>query len=232
MRILSIELSAFTGSVALADDDHVVCESALPDDRQSAKSLIPAIKQTASQAGWSAESLDLICLTTGPGSFTSLRIAVTAAKVLAWSVNAEVLGVNTLRAIAHRAFTSKPEIKEIVAVMDAQRKQLFSAAYENAQGIPRENEATSIVDRQALFDQLPNKAVVTGVGIGKIAEQFTRMRPDIRVLDESIRQPQAVDVLRLALHDWRAGHREDLYRLVPQYYRQSAAEEKAAAQSD
>lgn len=227
VRILAIELSSFTGSVALAIDDKIELTAALPDDQRSAQSLIPTIKSLASAANWPFDSLDLICLTTGPGSFTSLRIAVTAAKVLAWSINADVVAVNTLRATAAQAFEHDSKLVRIVAVMDAQRKQLFSTTFRNEAGNPVAESETTIQDRASFTAGLETDAVITGSGVEKVADQISATRQDTRIIDREFWQPQAADVLRVGLHDFNAGQQADRLQLVPQYYRQSAAEENA-----
>ena len=70
------------------------------------------------QVGWRPDDVQLVAVSVGPGSFTGLRVGVTAAKVFAYAVGAEVLGVDTLEAIAA---ASPDDVAEVSAVIDAQR---------------------------------------------------------------------------------------------------------------
>src|SRR5688572_22548430 len=116
-RLLAIETTTFTGSIALLDEDRIVAEARLPDELRSAQSLAPAIQTLLSHAGWPVNSLNLIAVAQGPGSFTGLRVGVTTAKTLAYALEAEVLGVDTLDVVAAQA---QPITGRIHPVMDAQ----------------------------------------------------------------------------------------------------------------
>ena len=90
MRVLALETSERIGSLATLQTNgqqvEVVCEATLPADQRAAQSLLPAVRSILHDSGWEPKQLDLVCVTTGPGSFTGLRIGVTAAKTLAYAV--------------------------------------------------------------------------------------------------------------------------------------------------
>src|SRR5205085_12703284 len=100
MLVLALETSELAGSVALLNGDQVVQHVALDPTRRSAKWLAPAIDQILENAGRTPRDLQLIAVTTGPGSFTVLCVGVTTAKTFAYAVGCPVTGVNTLIAIA------------------------------------------------------------------------------------------------------------------------------------
>ena len=161
----------------------------------------------------------MVCVAVGPGSFTGLRIGVTTAKTLAYAVGAEVIGVNSLEVIASQA---PPTDAPLWAVIDAQRQELFVAKFDRERkpiGQPR------ILSQPEWLAALVPGDRVTGPGL-------KRMRPlpptGIEVVDESQWPPLAAAVGHLGWRDYCAGRRDDLWRLVPLYYRPSAAEEKAA----
>src|ERR1051325_5032976 len=126
MRILAIETSGVAGSVALLQDERVLAEHVLETRQRTAQSLAPAVHALLEQIDWHPSDVELVAVTTGPGSFTGLRIGVTFAKVFAYAVGCQILGVNTLEAIACRA---PREAGTIWVVLDAQRQQLFAAAF-------------------------------------------------------------------------------------------------------
>ena len=84
MRVIALETSERIGSVALLEahekETNVLHSKVLPPDQRSAQSLLPVVNQLLQEATWQASSLELICVTTGPGSFTGLRIGATVAK--------------------------------------------------------------------------------------------------------------------------------------------------------
>lgn len=221
MRTLAIETTERIGSVAAFQGAELVAEALLTSDQRSAQSLAPALAELLKQLGWQAAEVDLIALTSGPGSFTGLRIGVTMAKTLAYAVGAEVLGVNTLEVIAAQV---SPSDGKITAVIDAQRGQLYSASFtrENNAAIGCAEE-THIVDCADWLAQRQTGELVTGPGLARLTDDLP---PDVTVVEQQEWAPRAATVGMLAIADYEHGRRDDLFRLVPQYYRPSAAEEK------
>ncbi|HWC91080.1 MAG TPA: tRNA (adenosine(37)-N6)-threonylcarbamoyltransferase complex dimerization subunit type 1 TsaB, partial [Pirellulales bacterium] len=102
-RVLALETSGLSGSVALLDAGRPLAELPLPVGQRSAQSLVPTIDALVRQLDWRLEQIGLVAVTSGPGSFTSLRIGVSTAKCLAYAWGAEIQGVSTLEVIARQA---------------------------------------------------------------------------------------------------------------------------------
>jgi tRNA threonylcarbamoyladenosine biosynthesis protein TsaB len=223
MRILALETSSTAGSVAALEDERLLGQTPFSRGQRTAQSFAPSILRQLADAGWQPEDVQLVAVAHGPGSFTGLRIGVTAAKTMAYALGAEVIGVNTLKVIAHQV----PERCERVGVvLDAQRKQLFAATFQRAPGQRDgwlEGEPTAVVDASLWLERLAPGATVTGPGLARIRD---RIPPEVSVVDSALWAPQAGSVGLVAYLEYRAGRREDLWRLVPHYYRKSAAEEK------
>ena len=81
MRILALETTAITGSVALLEHEQLVHEIVLRDDQRSAQSLAPAIEAALQAVAWPLASIQLMAIAIGPGSFTGLRVGITTAKM-------------------------------------------------------------------------------------------------------------------------------------------------------
>lgn len=111
MKILAMETTGVSGSVALALGEKMVASRALSPKSRSAQTLIPAIFDVCADAGWPIDSLDLIAVAVGCGSFTGLRVGVTCAKMLAWSVGAQAVGLDSHNVIAHRTVAAADEIR-------------------------------------------------------------------------------------------------------------------------
>jgi tRNA threonylcarbamoyladenosine biosynthesis protein TsaB len=168
---------------------------------------------------WPAKSIQLVIVAVGPGSFTGLRIGVTTAKTLAYAVGAEVIGVNTLAVIASQAPQSAAPLW---VVMDAQRQELFAAKFD---GERKPIGETRILAQDEWLSALAPCDRVTGPGLKRMR---SLLPTGVEVVDESQWPPMAAAVGQLGWRDYCAGRRDDLWKLVPQYYRPSAAEEKAA----
>lgn len=159
MLNLAIECSGQGGSVALLEKDRPLNARILPGNIGSVQSLAPEIAELIPQDS----RPDLICVTTGPGSFTGLRVGITTAKMLGMAWNVPLVGVDTLEVIAwphasqigkivspriEESEISAPEIevtRVVVPVLNAFRKQVFSAIWRSGP-TPRRLTQTQVVD--------------------------------------------------------------------------------------
>ena len=226
LRILALETSTLDASVAALEGDRVLGQTRLDNQRRTAQEFAPAIQQQLRNAGWHPQDVQLVAASQGPGSFTGLRVGVTAAKTLAYAVGAEVFAVNTLKVIAWQAPDAGPRI---CAVLDAQRQQLFVADFERAGEQLTEVSETRIVDVADWLGGLTPDVAVTGPGLARLQDRFPA---NVVVVDAGCWTPQAATVGRVAYLEYQSGKRHNLWTLNPVYYRSSAAEEKLRANSD
>ncbi len=221
MKILALETSGQSGSVVLLNGETIVGELSLPPDERNAKTLAPAVREILASAGWQPSDIRLVAVAVGPGSFTGLRIGVTTAKTFAYAVRAEVIGVNTLEAIAAQA---PPDVNRLAVVLDAQRQQVFAAEFaRDLAGDFKCVSDTAIVDNDIWLAKLDPVVAVSGAALEKLGE---RLPANTIVVSRELWMPRAAAVGRLGWRLYQSGQRDDLWRLVPQYFRRSAAEEK------
>ena len=220
VRVLAIETSWSSGTVAAAEGERCLGQTELSAQHRTAQSLAPAIAAQLAAAGWQPGDVQLVAVTVGPGSFTGLRIAVTTAKTFAYAVGAEVVGLNTLEVIAAQAPADQ---KEVWAVMDAQRQQLFCARFRQSGGQLEVVRETTVVDRNSLLSLLDGDYAVSGPGLQSLQNQLPAR---VFVVEQPLWTPQARTVAIMGHRAYRAGRRDNLWKLAPKYYRQSAAEEK------
>ena len=221
MRILAIETTEKIGGVAAMCDGKLLTELELSRKQRSAQSLAPALRSLLEQVAWRPADVDLVAVTIGPGSFTGLRIGVTAAKVFTYAVGADVLGVDTLEVIAAAA---PGEVQSISAALDAQRGDVVTRSLQRGDGgWFRPAGASELVAVGAWLDGLAPAAMITGPVLRKISG---RVPDHVTVLEAKYWSPKAANVARLAERDYAAGRRDDVWSLAPCYSRRSAAEEK------
>ena len=126
MKILAIDSSALAGSVAVLDGDRLLAETFVNTSNTHSETLLPMAAEVLDRAELTADDIDLFAVTTGPGSFTGVRIGVSMVKGLAFGKNKPCVGVSTLDALA----AGLKELKGIiVSVVDARRCGLYNAVF-------------------------------------------------------------------------------------------------------
>jgi tRNA threonylcarbamoyladenosine biosynthesis protein TsaB len=226
--VLAFDTSGFAGSVALLDGPQLLAEETLDRERRSAQMLAPAIARLLAAQKTDPSRIGLVATTVGPGSFTGLRVGVTTAKAFAYAAQADVIGLSTLEVLAHQtpAEWLGTEPREIQAILDAQRKELFVGRFHGAPGLPIGRiEPDHLIAAETWLQSLPAGAIVTGTGVEKLLD---RLPQGVSLVPAPLREPQAAMVGRLAWREHERGRRDDLWKLAPEYLRPSYAEEKAA----
>jgi len=223
LRILALETSGPLASVAALDGNNLLAQMELNPSTRSAASLAPAVRELLSRADWPPASVELVAVAIGPGSFTGLRIGVTTAKVFAYAVGAELIGVNTLDVVARQVPTEIAR-RSLSAVLDAGRGQVFARRFERQDDDScAPTGETAIEPIEEWLRQLEPEDAVTGPALESLAD---RIPSGVSVVDALHWRPMAATVVRLAALRHAAGQREDVWKLAPLYLRRSAAEEK------
>jgi len=162
VRILAIETSTPSSSVALGIGADVVAMAAHTDRRGHVGFLVPAIDFCFDQAGWSPSDLDLIAVDVGPGPFTGLRAGISAAQAIAAAVGVPIVTVSSLTVLALRAATGRRRIWPIV---DVRRGEVATAPYRPVpggvvlDGVP---ETVTTDEFRALIDADPDDTLLVG----------------------------------------------------------------------
>ncbi|TMU82742.1 tRNA (adenosine(37)-N6)-threonylcarbamoyltransferase complex dimerization subunit type 1 TsaB [Bacillus sp. BHET2] len=127
MTILSIDTSNYPLGVALIEEDKVIGEYITYMKKNHSVRAMPAIEQLLKDCEIKAKDLTKIVVANGPGSYTGVRIGVTLAKTLAWSLNIPLIPVSSLATLASsgRYFPGY-----IVPLFDARRGQVYTGLYE------------------------------------------------------------------------------------------------------
>ncbi|WRP06866.1 tRNA (adenosine(37)-N6)-threonylcarbamoyltransferase complex dimerization subunit type 1 TsaB [Rossellomorea aquimaris] len=127
MTILSIDTSNYPLGVALIEEDKVIGEYITYIKKNHSVRAMPAIEQLLKDCGTEAKDLTKVVVANGPGSYTGVRIGVTLAKTLAWSLGIPLIPVSSLATLASsgRYFTGY-----IVPLFDARRGQVYTGLYE------------------------------------------------------------------------------------------------------
>src|SRR5215831_19352433 len=122
--ILNIDTSVESASVCLSNDGDVVGLSVNNNKKDHAAWLHRAIQELVKNTGLTLSDLDAIAISIGPGSYTGLRIGLSAAKGLCYALNIPLISVNTLQMMAHAA--RKEDVQFICPLIDARRMEVFT----------------------------------------------------------------------------------------------------------
>lgn len=139
MKALVIDAAASCMHIAAKNDDFKASLSLDLGQKQSQK-LLPSIDYILSQLELKASELDYTALTSGPGTFTGLRLAFSALKAIELAHNVPVYGIPSLEAYA---FPYSCFDGTVVSVIDAKKDQFFAAIYENGRQICEAEDTTA-----------------------------------------------------------------------------------------
>ena len=127
MKILGLESSAKSASVALTEDGAILARSFQNTGLTHSRTLLPMAEAMLHNCGLSMADVGAVAVAAGPGSFTGLRIGVSAAKGLAWAAELPCAAVSTLEAMAMNLAHLDNTV--IVCAMDARRSQVYNALF-------------------------------------------------------------------------------------------------------
>ncbi len=228
MRILALETATRHGSVALLDGDHVHLQEFDP----RGAGAVAAAAAILAEAGWKPSDLDAVAVSVGPGSFTGVRIGVSAAQGLCRGTGAVAVPVGTLEGLAWAGRRSDWGLEEgwILASVDARRAEVYAALYRvhgpepELQWGPEAISCVALADRfaRARDDLKVELGVLAGDGAALLAPLFPSESgwDAPSVLD----RPWANAVARAAARKLENGESVAPQDLAPVYLRKSDAE--------
>lgn len=126
MRSLFIDTSTSILTIAIIEDNKILYNHIEKVEKDMSNKIIPIIEEAFGQSGIEINDINKIFVINGPGSFTGVRIGVTVAKIISWSLKIDVIPISSLEYIA----TTETEKKYIVPMIDARRGNVFAGIYD------------------------------------------------------------------------------------------------------
>ena len=220
MLILALESSAKAASAALVRDGKLVSQYSQCSGLTHSRTLLPMAEDMLKNAELRLDDVDLFAVAHGPGSFTGVRIGVSAVKGLAWAADKPCVGVSTLEAMAWHGLAAGGIV---CPVMDARRGQVYNALFEIKDGRPCrlcDDRPIALKDLAEDVRRLGAPVFLVGDGAGLTAAYLAEHDLDCRVAPENLLWQSAWGVAMAAL-DKPSGSADDL---LPVYLRLSQAE--------
>ncbi len=230
MKILALESSALAASVALTEDETLLAQSYQNSGLTHSRTLMPLCQDLLKNLGLTLSDVDVIAVAAGPGSFTGLRIGVSAAKGLAWAAQKPCCAVSTLEAMA---WTVAHMGGELCPAMDARRSQVYNARFKAEKGAPLRLTPDRAISLEELWGEIEKDGkkpqILVGDGANLCYNAFRERGVEVTLPPPHLRLQSAWGVARGALELARAGQTVTAAQLVPAYHRLSQAERERAA---
>ena len=215
--LLAIDTSTDTASLALAQHETVLAELTWRSKQNHTTQLLPNLNYLFGITGANAKLLRAIIVAQGPGSFNGLRVGVSAAKGLAFSLEIPIVGVNSLEMAAYQyAETGLP----ICAIFNAGRSEIATATYQKKYGKWQELQKADIMTVEHLCKQITRKTLFCGEFLPAVSAQIKSLLKAKAVIPPQIPDiKRAGFLLELGRQRLKAGDVDDAVTLAPIYLR-------------
>ena len=200
MNILAIDSTHGTCSAAFYDGTKVVSEIVDEMERGQAERLIPMIREVLTSARTGFDQIDTIAVTTGPGSFTGVRVGLAAADGIALAAGLPMIGVSVLDVLARKVFAQYPDAGKVCLVLETKRDDYYAQCFEKDGALtpPAVSSAQSLAGLDGY------------VFAGNAADRLAEENGTENILNVSM--PTAADVALFASSQMpRKGYPEPLY---------------------
>lgn len=223
MNILAIDTSAQVASVCVLDETVVLSEFSVNNKLTHSQTLMPMVESALCCAKLSLNDIDAFAVSAGPGSFTGIRIGVSAIKGLAYATGKPCVPVSTLEALAHNVNTDGI----VCAAMDARCGQVYNALFRQSAGALSRlcaDRAISIKDLGADLLKFDENIFLVGDGADLCYNGLGSENQALRPVPAHLKLQRASSVGLVALEQLQAGKSCSAAELMPVYLRLPQAE--------
>lgn len=230
MLLLAIDSATPVAGAALREDERLLGAAAVNSGQRHSAQLMPLVDQVLRQAGRAVTELDAIAVSVGPGSFTGLRVGMAAAKGLCLALDKPLLGVSTLKMLAHNLSGSDALVCPVIY---ARKQEIYTAFYDCAGEEPRPLSAEMAIppaELPALAAEMLRSGnyatlLLPGDGYDLVRSQWPETdTPPLTRPAEELCAPRPAALAELAWRQARAGEYLDYRAARPVYLRLSEAE--------
>ena len=208
--ILNIETATKNCSVAIAKNgETILCKEIAEEGYSHAEKLHVFIEEAIVEAGITVKDLDAIAVSQGPGSYTGLRIGVSAAKGLCFALNIPLIAVDTLKTLASQAKVSDGKI---IPMLDARRMEVYSEVFNANLEVEREIQAEVITEDS--FKEITETIYFVGDCADKCKPILTK---DNFIFLEDIKYPSASAMSKISFDKYQISDIVDVAYFEPYY---------------
>ena len=216
MKILAIECSSLSAGVAVTEDSKVLGESFVNVGLTHSQTLMPMVEGVLKSTATDIQNIDVLSVSAGPGSFTGVRIGVSALKGLAYSHDKPCYSVSSLESIAY-PFKSFDGV--VCSVMDARCNQVYTAFFENGKRIS-DDDAVLIDDLKEKIVDLNKRVILAGDAVNLVYNKLKDEIDNIFLPDSQMQYAHASSVALLTFEKLSSGEKTvNAKELLPMYLR-------------
>ena len=209
--ILNIETASTNCSVSLAKNGETILLIEEDDKNYShSERLHVYINEVCNKGNINLNQLNAIAVSKGPGSYTGLRIGVSAAKGLCYALDIPLISVQTLNVLARQVNIDKGFI---VPMLDARRMEVYTSVYNNTFDLVQDTEA-KIIEKNC-FQDLLKKDIVNFIGSGVAKTKELISHNNARFIEEKL--PSANEMSQLSYEKYKISDTEDVAYFEPFY---------------
>ena len=227
MTILGVDSSSEPMSVALAEDGRIISEYYLSLGLTHSETLMCVLNEMLRQTGTDLRDIDAVAVTSGPGSFTGLRIGSGTVKGIADALDIPIIGVPTLEVMAFNIY-DKDSL--IVPMLDARRRNVYAGAYAYEGEELKEKLPQCITGITELLLKIPDwgkRTVFTGDAEERFRDEIEKeLKVPFSFAPPHIRNQRAGALCVLALKRYNAGEIMKAGDFKPDYIKATHAEEE------
>ena len=224
MKVLGIDTSSNATSIAVIEDNKLMCEYTVNTKTTHSQKLMPMIENMLKISEINVNDMDMISICQGPGSFTGLRIGMATAKALSHVNNLPIVGVNSLELLAGNMDLSD---KKICSILDAQRTQVYMGQYKFENNKLVEIKSVDVVEIDELLEELKSSNeewILVGEAVYKYEDKIKEIE-NICVPAPSHNVNKASSLCTIAMNKYDQNiDVYDCYTINPVYIRKSQAE--------
>jgi tRNA threonylcarbamoyladenosine biosynthesis protein TsaB len=214
--ILSLETSARVCSVAIHDDEKLIATSEIHIEQSHASKLAVLIEEVKNKAGIEFNQLSAVAISSGPGSYTGLRIGTSTAKGLCFALNLPLIAIGSLELLAFQMKSQNRQNAYLCPMIDARRMEVYCLIADSGLNIIRPTEA-KVIEEDSFKEYLDqNQVLFFGDGSDKCKEKIVHMNAQFI----SGIYPQAAELGFLAFRKFNKNEIEDLVSFEPHYLKE------------
>ncbi len=215
MRVLGIETSTYSGSVAILDGDTILGEIFLNVGPSHSEKLLPMVDWLLGAAGLKRNDIEGIAVSNGPGSFTSLRVGISTAKGIAFSLGIPIVGVSSLEVLS-RNLLYTPYLT--CTVVDARRQQVYAAFFRCIGDKPVRLKEDCVVSPVELVEMIREETVFVGNGALLYRDLIEKSLGDHAMFcSSSFNFPRASQCAQIAMSKISTDNKGGISQFSPQY---------------
>jgi tRNA threonylcarbamoyladenosine biosynthesis protein TsaB len=219
LRILSLETSTTVCSVALHESDSLVAVAEVHLEHSHASKLAQLIDTVIKISGFSLGELNAVAVSSGPGSYTGLRIGTSTAKGICFALNIPLIAINTLAILSEQMNKTNIERSLLCPMIDARRMEVYCSVTDEKGSLVQGVEAR-IIDEKSFEDLLSGHRMIF---FGNGAEKCRSVISHANAFFVDGVTPSAVQLGSMACRKFERGEFEDLYHFEPFYLKEFKA---------